>query len=76
MKSWFNKEDIDILTRPITIEETKSALDSMGDSKAPGPNGFNALFYKKYWNIVVGKCMNLSRTRLSMVCLKKTSTKP
>ena len=40
------------LTRDYTEEEIKAALDSMGDLKAPGPDGMPALFYKKFWNIV------------------------
>jgi hypothetical protein len=27
-------------------------LSSLGSSKAPGPDGFSALFYKKYWSVV------------------------
>ena len=42
----------DELTRDYTEEEIKSALDSMGDLKAPGPDGMPALFYKKFWKIV------------------------
>ena len=48
-------EDVANLERPITMEETKFDIDLMGDLKAPGPDGFNALFYKKCWNIVGGE---------------------
>jgi hypothetical protein len=34
-----------------TDEEVVQALSSLG-SKAPGPDGFTALFYKKYWHMV------------------------
>jgi hypothetical protein len=33
-------------------EEILDALASLDSTKAPGPDGFTALFYKKYWDIV------------------------
>jgi hypothetical protein len=37
----------DHLMSPYTVEEVRKALDSIGDLKAPGPDGMLALFYKK-----------------------------
>ena len=42
----------DFLQREVTDEEIKSALDCMGDLKAPGVDGMPALFYKQFWDIV------------------------
>jgi hypothetical protein len=33
-------------------EEVYAALKSIGNLKAPGPDGMPALFYKEYWDIV------------------------
>jgi hypothetical protein len=33
-------------------EEILDALDSLGSTKAPRPDGFTTLFFKKYWDIV------------------------
>jgi hypothetical protein len=33
-------------------EEVLEALSSLGSTKAPGPDGFTALFYKKYWHLI------------------------
>jgi hypothetical protein len=33
-------------------EEILDALSSLGSTKAPGPDGFTAIFFKKYWDIV------------------------
>lgn len=34
-----------------TLEETHKSLMGMGSLKAPGPDGFHALFFKKTWNL-------------------------
>ena len=36
------------LTRVFTGSEVKEDLDSIGDIKAPGPDGMPAIFYKKF----------------------------
>nr|GEV14958.1 hypothetical protein [Tanacetum cinerariifolium] len=35
-------------------DEVKSVIFSMGDDRAPGPNGFTAVFLKKVWDVVGG----------------------
>ncbi|GKE76709.1 hypothetical protein Tco_1542829 [Tanacetum coccineum] len=34
------------------IREIKSAMFSIGDDRAPGPDGFTYAFFKKSWDIV------------------------
>ena len=43
----WSSEHLDILNSMITHEETKSAMFSINDSKAPGPDGFFSLFFKR-----------------------------
>lgn len=40
------------LLQPFTREEVKAALESIGDLKAPGPDGIPAKFFKKFWDVV------------------------
>ncbi|KAL9680746.1 hypothetical protein QQ045_012525 [Rhodiola kirilowii] len=40
------------LERMITVEEIREALKDCDGNKAPGPDGFNVNFYKKFWLIV------------------------
>ena len=39
-------------SEPVTIKEIESTVFQLGPSKAPGPNGFPAFFYQKFWQIV------------------------
>jgi hypothetical protein len=39
------------LLAPFTAEEVKKAAFSIGDFKAPGPDGLHAVFYKNFWHM-------------------------
>ncbi|XP_057755680.1 uncharacterized protein LOC130974857 [Arachis stenosperma] len=39
------------LIDPVSFAEVKSAVFSMSPFKAPGPDGFQAYFFKEYWEI-------------------------
>lgn len=45
----------DDLTKPVLEADIKNAVDSLGALKAPGPDGFNGLFYQNHWNTVKGE---------------------
>lgn len=47
-------EDLDArnLSRPVSLEETRATLKSMGDYKALGPDGFHIAFFKYCWDVV------------------------
>jgi hypothetical protein len=47
-----SEEENAFLCTPPDEEEISEALASLGTTKAPGPDGFTALFYKKYWHVV------------------------
>ncbi|KAB2625965.1 hypothetical protein D8674_017625 [Pyrus ussuriensis x Pyrus communis] len=38
------------LVRPVTLEEIQTAAFQMGGMKAPGPDGFQGIFYHSFWN--------------------------
>ncbi|KAK1663577.1 hypothetical protein QYE76_051736 [Lolium multiflorum] len=42
----------ELLCKEFTAKEVVEALDSIGDLKAPGPDGMPSIFYKKFWGTV------------------------
>lgn len=40
------------ISRPVTDEEIRSTIGFMGNFKAPGSDGLQAIFYKSQWSIV------------------------
>ncbi|PNY05589.1 ribonuclease H [Trifolium pratense] len=53
------------LTCPITKEEVTAALNSMKPYKAPGPDGFQCIFFKQYWHIVGDDIFHLVKIAFS-----------
>jgi hypothetical protein len=45
----------DLLCNEFSEEEVKPALDSIGNLKAPGPDGMPSVFYKRFWENIGDK---------------------
>jgi hypothetical protein len=50
---------------PITPVEVRAAIMDMSSDKAPGPDGFTALFFKKCWPLI---CFDIMRAVATMEC--------
>ncbi|KAK3225711.1 hypothetical protein Dsin_005573 [Dipteronia sinensis] len=60
--SRLNGEMITDLNRAFSVDEIKRAIFEMNPTKAPGPDGFHAIFFHKFWNVV--------GVEISKVCLQ------
>ncbi|XP_074265807.1 uncharacterized protein LOC141588255 [Silene latifolia] len=45
-------DDCDVLSRPFTAQEVRTAVFQMGALKSPGPDGVPAIFYQKCWYFI------------------------
>jgi hypothetical protein len=60
MHNRVTSEDNISLTKDFVIEEFKEALFSMHSDKAPGPDGLNPGFYKRFWDLCGKEIYNTS----------------
>ncbi|KAL5714065.1 hypothetical protein ACHQM5_016077 [Ranunculus cassubicifolius] len=49
------EEEKDRLEEVILEKEVKEAIDGLGGEKAPGPDGFPIIFFKKCWDFMKGR---------------------
>lgn len=45
-------QDLVMLNKVVSMEETRRALFSMGSYKSLGPDGYHPLFFKSQWEVV------------------------
>lgn len=50
------------LMAPVLEEEVKAAALQMRELKAPGPDGFQGVFYQSYWEHIIGDVNDLIRS--------------
>jgi hypothetical protein len=55
----FATTDLHSLGDPFTEEEVKCAINQMPSDKAPGPDGFTGMFFKRCWGIIKGDLMRV-----------------
>ena len=65
---WSSKH-LDILNSRITHEEIKRSMFSIDDSKAPSPNGFASIFFKRVWSIIGSEVSEAVEDFFSSGCL-------
>nr|GFB00894.1 RNA-directed DNA polymerase, eukaryota, reverse transcriptase zinc-binding domain protein [Tanacetum cinerariifolium] len=49
------------MVRDVSDQEVKTAIFSMGNDKAPGPDGFTVAFFKEAWNVIAIDVTNAVR---------------
>lgn len=54
-----SREENDIIIADFTEKEVHDAIFQMELNKAPGPDGFLAEFYQKFWEVIKGDLMEM-----------------
>ena len=65
----WSSEHLDILNSRITHEEIKRSMFSIDSTKAPGPDEFSSLFFKRAWSIIGSEVCDAIADFFSTGCL-------
>lgn len=57
------------LLRLVSMLEVKNVVFSMSAYKAPGPNGFQSIFFRTYWSMVAKDIWDLVSVAFSTGCI-------
>ncbi|KAF2308048.1 hypothetical protein GH714_034735 [Hevea brasiliensis] len=60
-----SSSDLEFISNPFTAKEVKSASWDMDSYKAPGPDGFQAVFFQKSWAILGADLINMALSFLN-----------
>ena len=60
------------LGKPVTEDEVKDAMFSLEDNKAPGPHGFDALFFKKVLQVIGNYIIGTPKKKQTKQTIRKS----
>jgi hypothetical protein len=55
----FDNPNLASMGDPFTEDEVRNAINQMPSDKAPGPDGFTGVFFKRCWSIIKGDIMKV-----------------
>jgi hypothetical protein len=55
----FENLNLETMGKPFTEEEDRNTINQMPSDKAPGPDGFTGIFFKRCWDIIKGDVMKV-----------------
>lgn len=59
------------MSQPFTHQEVKDAVSCMSPLKFQGPDGYPALFFHKYWHILVSNVIDFVLNYINIILIPK-----
>ncbi|KAK6164390.1 hypothetical protein DH2020_001254 [Rehmannia glutinosa] len=76
IECYISQSDFEFLESPFTDEDVERALMGIGPNKAPGVDGFHAIFFQKHWSLlkkdVTSACLDVLNHGRSVKSINET----